>query len=267
MPAKYKPLAIFDSGFGGLTAVRELRRVDPSADIVYLGDTARVPYGVKSADVIRRYTDEAINWLTRQNVAAIIVACGTASSVALPTLRSGVPVLGVVDPAARAAALATRSGKIGVAATPATIRSGVYAPAIAHHNNRSEIISRACPLFVPIVESGRVSPNDEVVRVVVADQLAELKAAGADTLLLGCTHYPLLSDAISEYMGADVTLINSGAEAALALSELNLPDGSVTQGGTLRCYVTDAPEDFNKYRELFLGSLIPDSVSKIRLAE
>jgi glutamate racemase len=265
MAEKYKPIAIFDSGFGGLTAVRELRRIDPTADILYLGDTARVPYGVKSADVIRRYADEAVAWLTKQHVAAIIVACGTVSSVALPALKSSVPILGVVEPAARAAAKATRSGKIGVAATPATIRSGVYAPAIARYNADAEIISRACPLFVPIVESGRTSPNDPVAKVVVADQLSELKAAGADTLLLGCTHYPLLSDAISAYMGADVTLINSGAEAALALSDLPLPDGGATRGGTLHCFVTDAPEDFNQYSEVFLGDLVPDSVNKIWL--
>jgi glutamate racemase len=257
-------IGVFDSGLGGLTAVRELFRIVPGADIVYLGDTGRVPYGSKSKETITRYAVQALEWLSSTGVGAIVVACGTVSSVALEGLRCSVPLFGVVEAASRKAAEYSVNGRIGVIATAATVRSGAYERAIASVRGGAEVIVRACPLFVPLVENGRVSPRDAVVRTIAEDHLREIRGFGADTLLLGCTHYPLLSEVISEVMGGGVTLVDSGKEAAsMCVRELGadkLDSGGV---GHLACFATDSAEDFKKQAEIFLGGLPINSVKKL----
>ena len=207
---------VFDSGLGGLTTVRELMRLLPGEDIVYFGDTGRVPYGSRSKETIRKYARQDVAFLRTFDLKAIVIACGTVSTTALDLLaaENPIPVMGVVEPAARAAARATRSDAIGLIGTQATIRSGAYERYISALHPGARILSKACPLFVPLVENGRFHRGDIVIETVVEEYLSPMKEAGVDTLVLGCTHYPLLEEVISADMGPDVTLINAGAEGA-----------------------------------------------------
>ena len=246
-----RPIGVFDSGLGGLTAVRELRQLLPSENIIYFGDTARVPYGGRSAEILLKYARQDVRFLRSHDIKAILVACGTVSTTALPQLRqeSDIPILGVVEPACRRAAAVTRNRRVGLIATAASVRSGAYQRILQELDPDVAVTARACPLFVPLVENGRVHRGDIVIETVAAEYLAPLKEAGVDTLILGCTHYPLLEEVISDYMGPDVTLIDSGAEAAnLASTQFNPNDGP---GGT-RYYVSDDPAGFDRLAGLFL---------------
>lgn len=252
-----RPIGVFDSGLGGLTAVKELEEVLPGESLVYFGDTGRVPYGTKGREVIRRYARQDMNFLLGHGVKAVLAACGTVSSAAAD-IGAGLPVpyYDVVAPTARAAARATKNGRIGVLGTSATIHSGSYVQAIQQIDSGIEVFPQACPLFVPLVENGFISPEDELVRIVVERYLAPVRGAGVDTVILGCTHYPLLSEAIGRAMGPRVALINSGREAALALAGALEAAGSLCGPGRERSaefYVTDAPENFSTVAELFLG--------------
>ncbi|MDR0936021.1 MAG: glutamate racemase [Oscillospiraceae bacterium] len=258
-----RPIGVFDSGLGGLTTVGALGSIAPGEDIIYLGDTGRVPYGSRSRDTIIRYASQALTWFTVQNVKAVIIACGTVSSAALPRLVSTLPLFGVVEPASSAAARLTTDGSIGVIATNATIRSKAYEATLAKISIGSEVISRACPLFVPLVESGYIAPDNPIVKAVIADHLADLRG-NVDTLLLGCTHYPLLRDAISDFMGSEVAIIDAGAETAAQAMKKIKPSNRSTPG-TLKCYVTDRPEDFEKLGSLFLGRGLISDVNQITL--
>ena len=207
-----RPIGVFDSGLGGLTAVRQLRRVLPGEDIIYFGDTGRVPYGSRGRQTILQYTRQDIRFLLSQNVKFLMAACGTVSD--LPdgspdeeATRLPVPYTGVVGAAARKAAEATRNRRIGVIGTAATIRSGSYAALLRELVPDAVITARACPLFVPLVENGRVEPGDPITTPAIDLYLREVRDAGVDTLILGCTHYPLLKRMIGDYMGDDVTLI------------------------------------------------------------
>ncbi len=213
-----RPIGVFDSGLGGLTTVRELCRLLPEEDIVYFGDTGRVPYGSRSRETIVKYARQDVAFLRTFDLKTIVIACGTVSTTALDVLaaENPIPVLGVVAPAARAAARATRSGSIGLIGTQASIRSGAYERLIRAENPAARVLAQPCPLFVPLVENGRFRPGDVVIETVAAEYLAPLKEAGVDTLVLGCTHYPLLEKVIGAYMGPEVRLINSGAEGARA---------------------------------------------------
>ena len=250
-----RPIGVFDSGLGGLTAVRQLRRVLPGEDIIYFGDTGRVPYGSRGRQTILQYTRQDIRFLLSQNVKFLMAACGTVSST-YPTAeatRLPVPYTGVVGAAARKAAEATRNRRIGVIGTAATIRSGSYAALLRELVPDAVITARACPLFVPLVENGRVHRGDVVIETVVGEYLAPLKAAGVDTLILGCTHYPLLEKVIGAYMGPEVTLIDSGAEAAnLASTQFDPGEGP----GETRYFVSDDPGAFDQLAELFLQERI-----------
>ncbi len=252
-----RPVGVFDSGLGGLTAVRAIRRLIPSQDILYLGDTARVPYGGRGAAVITRYALEDMACLLRYDIKALVVACGTVSTVAMPALtaRAPVPVLGVVEPSIERAVKATRNHTIGLIATAASVRSGTYHRQLATVSPQSTLVAQACPLFVPLVENGHFQKGDIVVEAIVAEYLAPLRAAGVDTLLLGCTHYPLLLDAIAAYMGDDVTLIDAGAALAEALvstltTSFLLPDPN--RNGESRYLVTDSVPQFTELAALFL---------------
>jgi glutamate racemase len=244
-------IGIFDSGVGGLTVQRAVLDALPGADTVYLGDTARVPYGTKSADTVTQYSLRNARFLARHEIDLLVVACNTASAVALPALRAAleVPVLGVVEPGARAAARASRVGRIGVIGTQGTVASGAYQAAIRRERPDAEVIARACPLFVPLAEEGWTDPGDEVVRAVVRRYLAPLREAGVDTLVLGCTHYPLLEAAIAAELPGVALVDSARAIAAEVRDRLGASGGA----GAHRFYVTDAPEKFLAVAGRFLG--------------
>jgi glutamate racemase len=261
------PIGVFDSGLGGLTVVHEIRRQLPSERLIYFGDTARVPYGPKSPDTVRRYAVEIVEWLTAQGVKAVVVACNTATAHALPLLRErfALPVVGVIEPGARAAAGATASGRIGVIGTAGTIASGAYERAILALRPGAQVLSRACPLFVPLVEEGWL--DTEPTRLIAREYLAPLVAHRCDVLVLGCTHYPLLKPLLAEVMGKEVRLIDSAEETAAAtrdaLASHSLLVPSTVPGGC-RFVASDAPEQFLRVGQRFLGDAI-DRVEKVTL--
>jgi len=256
------PIGVFDSGLGGLTVVRELMRQLPSERLIYVGDTARVPYGPKSPETICRYSREIAEYLLRERVKALVVACNTATAVALPALRVAcpVPVIGVVDPGARSAAAASRGRGIGVIGTAGTIASGAYERAIRTLAPATRVIAQACPLFVPLVEEGWL--DGDVARLVARHYLEPLAASGIDTLVLGCTHYPLLAPVIGDVMGDGVRLIDSAAAAADATRTLLEREGlrreSLTGAPppTHRFLATDAPERFLAGARRFLDAAV-----------
>jgi glutamate racemase len=253
---KHRAVAVFDSGLGGLTVVRSLLEQMPGEDVVYLGDSARVPYGIKSLQTVRRFAMEDAAFLGRFDPKLLVVACNTASAAAVDAIRSvsRVPVVDVIAPGA-AAALECTSGDIGVMATEATVRSGAYQRAIQALDPARNVQAVACPLLVPIVEEGRPE-DDPIVNHVLCDYLHELQRMRPGALILGCTHYPLLTAAIGKLMGPETRLISSGAAAAeevrrrLEESDLRNPRAD---GGSLQCYTTDNPERFAELTERFGG--------------
>lgn len=265
-----RPVGVFDSGLGGLTSVRELMRRLPSEDVIYFGDTGRVPYGPRSRETILKYARQDIRFLRTFDLKAIVIACGTVSTTALDVVaaENELPIFGVVLPTAKRAAEATRNGKIGLIGTQATINSGVYERRIREYRPGTGVWGAPCPLFVPLVENGRFRPGDTVIETVTAEYLAPLKERGVDTLVLGCTHYPLLSAVIGNYMGPGVTLINSGAEAVRDLSrwlgerELLAEPG---REGRYSYYVSDSVEGFSQLASVFLETDVVGSVSKIEI--
>lgn len=260
------PIGIFDSGVGGLTVYRALHERLPFEHFVYLGDTARVPYGTKSLSTVERYAIENAKFLEAHGIKLLVVACNTASALALPAIRKAVSVevIGVIGPGARAAARVAAGKKIGVIATEATVQSGAYSSAIARIDDHVEVIERACPLFVPLAEEGWA--ETDVARAVAEQYLSDLKSEDIGALVLGCTHYPILRELISEIIGMEVPLIDSGDAAArevqMLLQSSNL--ALAQQEGDIRerqlCddldhfYVTDAAERFAKVAERFLGT-------------
>ena len=265
------PIGIFDSGVGGLTVYRALHERLPNERFVYLGDTARVPYGTKSLATVERYAVENSKFLEARGIKLLVVACNTASALAVPAIRRAVhvPVIGVIEPGARAAVEVSNKTKasganIGVIATEATVNSGAYADAIAALGTTAKVIARACPLFVPLAEEGWA--NSDVARIVAKDYLNDFQHNPIAALVLGCTHYPILRDVISETVGDEVTLIDSGAATAADVESL-LESKSLTHDEPLglhperhlcddldHFYVTDAAERFAKVAERFLGS-------------
>ncbi len=266
-----RPIGVFDSGLGGLTAFKALSKLLPNEDIVYFGDTGRVPYGTRSRETIVKYARQDMAFLQSKDVKMILAACGTVSSVAGPKgeLLSdtlSVPFVGVLRPTAREAATATRNGKIGVLGTTATVRSGSYQKELAAINPDLQVFGQDCPLFVPLVENGFVQPGDPITRLTVERYLAPMKEAGVDTLILGCTHYPIIAPVISEVMGKDVVLINSGREAArfcvALLAEMELLADRDTPG-ECHFYVSDRTEGFSSVAGIFLGQDVQGEVSHI----
>ena len=251
------PIGIFDSGIGGLTVVRQIHRVLPHEDLVYLGDTARVPYGTKSPGTVVRFACEDTRFLIQQNVKAVVVACNTVSAWALPTLERqfAVPIFGVIIPGAQAALKKTRNGRIGVIATTTTIRSQAYSRAILAGDDTARVFARACPLLVPLVEEGWT--DQKVTRTILRTYLAPLLSAGIDTLVLGCTHYPLLKRAIRSVAGNEVALVDSADSCAQFLSEklhsANLLDKGRRRRGVVQPFVTDEVERFHELAGRFLG--------------
>lgn len=246
-------IGVFDSGVGGLTVVDALRRRLPDESILYLGDTARLPYGSKSPDTVTRYTRRNIEFLTERGVKAVVVACNTASALALPNITSELPIWGVIEPGARKAAAASRSGRVGVIATEATVRSDAYARALRRARPDLEVLSRPCPLFVPLVEEGWT--DDPVTEQVAERYLRPLLDEGIDTLVLGCTHYPLLVPALQRVVGPGVTLVDSAAAVAAEVAAGLAERGLITSDGTPSHHlcVTDAGESFHRLARRILG--------------
>ena len=259
------PIGVFDSGVGGLTVAREIMRQIPDERIVYFGDTARVPYGSKSRSTIIKYSKQIIRFLRTQKVKAIVVACNTASAVALEELETemDIPVIGVIKAGARTAAATTRNGGIGIIATETTISSRVYTRFLEELNPAFTVVGKACPLFVPLVEEGTFL-KDPIAEEIARRYLADLKKEQIDTLILGCTHYPLMRSTVGRVMGEGVTLVNPAYETAMELKELLCEEGIERTGG-IRAqetamhtfYVSDAPEKL----EQFAKSILPCPVS------
>lgn len=249
------PIGVFDSGLGGLTVVRELSRRLPNENLIYVGDTARVPYGTKSPETIRRYSLQISFFLLQKRVKMIVVACNTSSALALKSLQNlPIPVIGVIEPGARAAVLKTNSSRVGVIGTPATVRSHAYYKAIKKYSPRSKVWETACPLFVPLVEEGWL---DRKVTADVAElYLKPLLKNRIDTLVLGCTHYPLLKDTLQQVAGKRVLLIDSAEataeEVAKRLSKSGLLSPSKKKGKT-DFFVTDNAKTFSQASRRFLG--------------
>jgi glutamate racemase len=250
-----KAIGVFDSGVGGLTVARELIRQLPCEDIVYFGDTARVPYGIKSKETVIRFSIENILFLLKQDVKLICVACNTVSSVALPIIKNHfrVPIVGVISPGVREAVYATQNKRIGVIGTKGTIASRAYEYQIKQLDSRIKIIALACPLFVPFVEEGWLS--GDVVLSVANTYLKPLKEAGVDTLILGCTHYPLLKPVIRKIMGESVTLIDSAQQVAIEVKKILSMEGALNKGrqGRHKFYVSDNPQWFSGLAARFMG--------------
>jgi len=257
-----RAIGVFDSGIGGLTVLKALVEALPAEDFIYLGDTARLPYGTKSAEVIIRYSRENTEFLLAKGIKLLVVACNTASAVALGEIARDtiVPVTGVIEPGARAAAAASRSGKIGVIGTEATIASGAYTRALQHLRPGVEIYTRACPLLVPLVEEGWT--DNTIAEQTVAYYLESLKTSGIDTLLLGCTHYPLLRDLFRRVLGPGVRIVDSASATAAVvgerLGELRL--GRVRGMGTQSFFVTETPDRFVRVGRRFFGPQVESAV-------
>ncbi len=263
------PIGVFDSGVGGLTVVREIMRQIPQERIVYFGDTARVPYGNKSKDNIIRYSRQIIRFLRTQKVKAIVVACNTASACALEEIRPelDLPIIGVIKPGAKVAANTTRNGRIGVIGTESTVKSQMYTDFIHDLNPDIQVIGKACPLFVPLVEEGWL--KDPVTEEVAGRYLEDMKHADVDTLILGCTHYPLLRSTVGKVMGDRVTLVNPAYETALELKELLRREGIAAVGTSgsaeevwpeHRFFVSDLADKFKD----FANSILACEISQIR---
>lgn len=262
---KNAPIGVFDSGVGGLTVAREIMRQLPEEKIIYFGDTARLPYGSKSKETVIRFSEQIIRFLRTKDVKAIVIACNTASSFALDEVRKAedIPIIGVINAGARAAAAATKNGKVGVIGTEGTINSGTYAKAIMDMKPGVEVYGKACPLFVPLVEEGMF--HDTVTDEISSRYLSELKSKYIDSLVLGCTHYPLIRSTIARTMGTDVTLVNPAYETAVQLKtllqsmEMNCDEGrNLTNEEKYQFFVSDMADKFRA----FATAILPDEVKE-----
>lgn len=260
---KNAPIGVFDSGVGGLTVAREIMRQMPEERIVYFGDTARLPYGSKSKDTVIHYSEQIIRFLRTKEVKAIVIACNTASSFALEAVRKmeDIPIIGVINAGARAAVSATKNGKIGVIGTEGTINSGTYAEVLSEMKPGVEVFGKACPLFVPLVEEGLL--HDSVTDEIASRYLSVLKEKYIDTLVLGCTHYPLLRSTLARVMGNDVMLVNPAYETAVQLKtllesmEMDCDAGqNLSIDEKYQFFVSDMAEKFKS----FATSILPDEV-------
>lgn len=268
---KTAPIGVFDSGVGGLTVAREITRQLPNENLVYFGDTARVPYGSKSKDNIIRFSEQIIRFLETKQVKAIVIACNTASALALETVRHefDVPILGVVIPGARAAVEVTKKLKVGVVGTDATVQSRMYTRVIQEMNPEIQVVEKACPLFVPLVEEGFKEHHvtDEIIEYYLGGMKRE---AGIDAMILGCTHYPLLRKKIRAYMGDEIQIVNPAFETAMDLKNLleenHMMNDAQEESGQYKFYVSDAAEKFRG----FANSVMPCDISaakKIQIEE
>lgn len=266
-----RAIGVFDSGLGGLTAVKQLQKIMPNEDIVYFGDTARVPYGTRADDTILKFAMQDLKFVLEHDVKAVLVACGTVTSVALPTLEkmSNVYISGVVEPAAKAALVATSNKKIAVLGTSATTKSRSFEKAMKAAEPSVDVLSKACPLFVPLVENGYFNKENKIARDVAEEYLKDVEEYGADTLILGCTHYPILKDIISDILKG-VNIIDSGAESALVIEEYirkNDMKNEESRKGICTYYVSDSVDNFRELSEIFLETELKEAVVKVSIDE
>jgi len=262
MTSKDSSIGVFDSGIGGLTVLHQIMKVLPKENTVYLGDTARAPYGTKSVETVLRYSIENSQFLVEKGVKIVVVACNTSTSIALDRLQENlsIPVIGVIEPGVKRAIKSTENKRIGVIGTEATIQSGAYTRALKAADAKIEVYSRACPLFVPLVEEGWT--DNAVVEMTVKAYLGSFKQSGIDTLILGCTHYPLLKKAICNFMGKSVRLVDSAEETAKKVATALKQDALArkTGKGAHSFFVTDAPDRFIKVGRRFLGEKVESAV-------
>lgn len=263
-----RPIGVFDSGLGGLTTFAELKKIMPNENIVYFGDTGRVPYGTRSRETIQKYATQDVNFLLSKNVKLIITACGTASSLMPKEVISSLDVLytGVLKPAAKAAAKTTKNKKVGVIATPATINSKAYERELKSIDCNIEVYQNACPLFVPLVENGFIEHDNKITILVAQQYLEPLKKQNIDTLILGCTHYPIIKHIIKDIMGEKVTLIDSGQEAARLACEMLTSNNMLNQDNintTCEYYISDTVSSFKKNAEQILNHPVNGYIEKV----
>lgn len=261
-----RPIGVFDSGLGGLTAVRQLKKTLPQENIVYFGDTGRVPYGGRSTKTILQYAQQDIAFLLSKNVKCIIAACGTVSSTLPLEIAQSLPVpfLGVVHPTALAAATSTKTGRIGIIGTAATTRSNSYQNVLQNLLPNCQLFSRACPMFVPLVENGYLGKGNPITTEIAKEYLQEMQQAEIDTLILGCTHYPLIADIIADIMGDAVTLINPGKEIAHYAQQLLQQNNLLAENtGTAQYFVSDSVDSFCNIANRFLGEYVGDTIQQI----
>lgn len=261
------PIGVFDSGIGGLTVAKSLFEILPNENIIYLGDTARLPYGTKSKETVTKYSIEITKFLLNKNVKMVVVACNTASSVALPYLRkiSNVPVLGVIKPGCKAAISKTNNYKIGVIGTLGTVQSFAYKTQIHKFDRDIDVFSKACSLFVQLAEDGWT--DNKIAGLIAKEYLSDFKKLNIDTLILGCTHYPILKNIISKVVGKKIKLIDSGEEAAKEVRRILEQENLLNKqkkNGSHKFYVTDFQKKFKEISERFLGQPIRD-VKKVKL--
>lgn len=270
MHNKSLPVGVFDSGLGGLTAVRKIKKILPNEDIIYFGDTGRLPYGTRSSEIIKKYACDDMNFLLTNSVKAVLVACGTVSSTALDVLRASfdVPVIGVVEPASRRACELSQNGRIAVLATESTVRSEAFNRTVKQINPSAEVMGVGCPMFVPLVENGYINQGNVITDLIAREYVLRLCEFKPDVIILGCTHYPLIKDFVQKWANeliGDVTLINSGSCAAEALkSYLEGAELCAENGGTAKYFVSDNPHGFCKSASVFLGEQVED-VTKINI--
>lgn len=265
-------IGVFDSGLGGLSAVKEFLHVLPNEKIIYFGDTGRVPYGTRSRDTIRKYASQDADFLLKHNVKMVVAACGTVSSVAGRQLEESLPVpyTGVVNPTCYTAVRVTKNKKVGVIGTQATVNSHSYKLRMEKLCPEIEVFEQACPLFVSFVENGMISREDPIVKLLVERYLKPLRDSGVDSLILGCTHFPLLRDAVSDYMGEGVTLIDSGYETALYAAKVLREQDLLSERSERvnpEFYVSDTPDGFTNVAELFLGRNMEHTVTQIDIEQ
>lgn len=260
------PIGVFDSGVGGLTVVKEIMRQLPGENMVYFGDTARVPYGSKSKATILKYSRQIVHFLTQKEVKAIVIACNTASALALDEIKHeiNIPLIGVVEPGAKMAAESTKNNNIGIIGTESTIKSGIYSKYLREINPDITVVSRACPLFVPLVEEGLL--EDRITDDVIERYLHELKEYGIDSLILGCTHYPLIRNAIGRYMGMDVTLVNPAYETAKSLKTLLKEQGLLNKTGSQAVYEYNVSDGMDKFIS-FASRVLPCHVEQANVVD
>ena len=254
---KDRPIGVFDSGVGGLTCAKELLQLVPCENMIYLGDTARMPYGVNTKETLARYTNDDVEFLQRKGVKLVVAACGTVSSnVPAAQIRNlSVPFIDVITPTITAAVKATKNKKIGIIGTPATIKSGSFSTRLKQLDKDVQTVSNGCPQLVTLVQEGYINEDNFITNNVCREYLAPIKAFGVDTLILGCTHFPIISKIIQNIMGDGVTLIDSGYETALevkrTLDRLNL--ARENRRDRVEYYVTSEPENFDQVANIFLG--------------
>lgn len=264
-----RAIGVFDSGLGGLTAVKELQKIVPNEQIVFLGDTARVPYGSHDRETICKYAHDDISFLLSKDVKMIVAACGTVSSNFPKEEADSLPVpfIGILHPTVEAAVKATKNGKIGVIGTEATIHSGAFEHEILAADPKITVVSQACPLFVPLVESGCTSEDNQFVINATEDYMEIIKSTGCDTVVLGCTHYPHLTGAIKKVLGDQIVLINSGKETAIAAAHLLTSEGLETslQKGSTQYFVTKQPDNFLEKASFLLGDDISQHILEVSI--